>query len=110
VTHLVPGSPRRLWVREMTPRQRADWLSANQKDEGTSDARLVIACLVDEAGNPVFTRQHLPALSGEETGAAWVVRLAHLAAKVSGLFWREEDSLKNGRGTEPSTGPRSAAE
>lgn len=88
VTEYFPVLGRRLFIRELTPKQRIEWLNANGKDPDSSDARLILMSLVDESGNPVFSKKHLEFLTGDEIGTGIIVKLAQIALQVSDFFFR----------------------
>jgi hypothetical protein len=99
VTALFSGLKARVFIRELSPRQRIDWLAGNQKDSDSSDARLVMLTLVDEAGNQILGPNHLAVLMSNDIGVSLIVKLANIALNLSGFFWKASE---NGQ----LTGPR----
>jgi hypothetical protein len=69
-------------------------------------AKLLVKCLVDEAGERLFTDQDAPAL-GAKNGSV-IDRLYDVAARLSGLSEEEKAELEGNSETVPSDGSTSS--
>ena len=82
-------------VRTMTGLERQQFQKDAQKDGEPKDdfmERLLVACVVDADGKPLFTKKDIEALSGKS--AAALERVFKKAATLNGLTSEAQEALK----------------
>lgn len=100
-------------VRGLTGKQRSDFLAATVQRRGNQvaqdltnmQAKLAAMAIVNEAGEPLFTRQDVAAL-GEKSGQA-LERVFTTAAELSGLADEAIEAMSGNSEAAPSGGSTS---
>lgn len=82
------GGPVVVWIGMMSGTERSAWSAEAFDDEGNlitkaMRARLLVRCLVDEGGTPIFTAADIEAL--EAKNGAVLIRLFNKAKKLNAL-------------------------
>jgi hypothetical protein len=82
------GKPVTVWISMMSGAERSAWSDEAFDDEGkvrsqNLRSRLLVHCLVDEAGTPIFTAADVDAL--EKKSSAVLSRLFEHAKRINGM-------------------------
>lgn len=85
----VPEWGGEVWVKVLSARDQASLAEAETDDPLDIPLRVIVRCIVDESGTPLFADDDREALSLED--APVIMRVFGFAAKVNGLTTAELD-------------------
>lgn len=109
------GEGARVRVRGLTGRERDEWEASMMKmrgnkmipDPANTRSKLLVRCIVDEVGHPVFTHGDIAQLG--ELAAAPLSRIYDVAARLSGITDSDiEEMVRDFGSPDPSGGPASS--
>jgi hypothetical protein len=84
-------------IRELSAQQLVDAGKANRNRDGFAAGHDIVASVVSETGEPLFTEADIPAI--QQLGAAGILRVSKAINKLNGLG---EDLEKNSKSSPPA--------